>query len=91
MEAPAAGPPARSRAKTFQASKTTEILSTDDLHPLGPVTNEADQGVDVFEKRHSSGSDTEEAVRRGEQPYGNHSHEDGLDELPVELASITDR
>lgn len=70
-----------------ELSTTAETARTDELTVLEPVVYEAEHGPDIFEKRDSVDSD-EDGTGHGEQ-----SLENLLDqhELPIELASMTDR
>ena len=80
-------PFARSRAKTVQTSTIAEnIDSTEFPVPLSADYVD-DAGPDVFEKRDSSDSGLGEDERQREET----TNSSQLEELPIELISLTDR
>ncbi|KAL2012679.1 hypothetical protein VTN00DRAFT_204 [Thermoascus crustaceus] len=93
METPNVSPFARSRAKTIQSVATPESVDTDSLPlPLSPDGDEQEAGPDVFEKRDSIDTGPEEVAEQGETPFAlSQLMQDGFDELPIELISLTDR
>lgn len=93
METPNVSPFARSRAKTIQSVATPESVDTDSLPlPLSPDGDEQETAPDVFEKRDSIDTGPEEIAEQGETPFAlSQLMQDGFDELPIELISLTDR
>ncbi|KAH8691246.1 putative VPS9 domain protein [Talaromyces proteolyticus] len=89
MESPSANPTLRSRAKTMQALGTSGADPHDDASTLEQVNDEPEQGLDVFEKRDSVDSELESAAQ--DQSLGEPLGQEGMHELPIELASLTDR
>lgn len=57
--------------------------------PLSPVDDDGEGALDVFEKRVSTDSDNRNIGEDGEQLL--EPTEEGFDELPIELMSLTDR
>lgn len=87
LEPSRVSPFARSRAKTVQ---TLTIAENIDATPLSiPLTGDYEEnaGPDLFEKRDSSDS----GLGDGEQHNEEAPAQDQLEELPIELISLTDR
>ncbi|KAJ9302183.1 hypothetical protein DTO271G3_1049 [Paecilomyces variotii] len=84
-----ANPFARTRSKTMQNITVPESVSSDALPlPLSPQDDDTEGQLDVFEKRGSSDSDNGNLAEDGEPLL---EAEEGFDELPIELMSLTDR
>lgn len=93
METSNTNPLARSRAQTVQAYTTSELTDVDPI-PIPVTADEIDEshGPDLFEKQDSIETDPNGAVTPLEQPFALYQGFDTApDELPVELASLTDR
>lgn len=86
-----ASPLARSRAKTVQSVAITESVAADAL-PLSANDEDQDSGPDVFEKTASPevglGEDGQQDEEGSVLSRSTQGHQE---ELPVELASLTDR
>jgi hypothetical protein len=93
MESPSTSPFARARAKTIQTATTLTAADTEALPlPLSPNRDDLGLGPDVFEKRNSADSELVDISAQDEQDPGHSlSAEDGSEELPIELVSLTDR
>ncbi|XHG02418.1 hypothetical protein AWENTII_005770 [Aspergillus wentii] len=91
METSDMNPFARTRAKTVQSMATPEIVSPD-AHPISLVDEEENTGPDVFEKRDSSDSGVGDDGQQGDEvSMLSRGVQDQPEELPIELASLTDR
>lgn len=74
----------------MQEMSTTGAGDSGDAAILQPAVDVTEHGPDIFEKRDSVDSD-EDGGGHGEQSVETLLGEDGLHELPIELASMTDR
>lgn len=90
MDTSEPSPLARSRAKTVQSVAVTETVGSDALPvPLATADEDQDVGPDVFEKTSSpDGDDTQQSE---DASVLSRNALDPLEELPIELISLTDR
>jgi hypothetical protein len=93
METSNTNPLARSRAQTVQSYTTSELTHVDPI-PVPFTKDEIDEshGPDLFEKQDSIETDVNGDAAHSEQPFAqNQGLDTASNELPVELASLTDR
>ena len=93
METSKESPLSRGRAKTIQPSSPSKITDLDTLPlSLSLERGDGDLGLDLFEKRDSTDSERGDTGGQDTQPFIYlQDLDDGSEELPIELVSLTDR
>ncbi|OXV06345.1 hypothetical protein Egran_05887 [Elaphomyces granulatus] len=93
METSKESPFSGGRAKTIQPPSSSKITDPDTLPlSLSPERGDGDLGPDLFEKRDSTDSEGGDTSGQDAQPFiCLRDVDDGSEELPIELVSLTDR